>query len=53
MELIQKNCAGLPDEAVVDCSRGMAAGLTPKPNDELQMRIFWRQWRDLVGQGAM
>jgi hypothetical protein len=51
MELIQRNCATLPDEAMVDCSRGMA-GLTPKPNDELQMRIFWRQWRELVGQEA-
>ncbi len=51
MELIQKNCANLPSEAMVDCSRGMA-GVTPKPNDELQMRIFWRQWRELVGEGA-
>lgn len=50
MELIQKNCAGLPAEALVDCSRGMADA-QPKPNDELQMRIFWRRWRDLVGQG--
>jgi p-cumate 2,3-dioxygenase subunit alpha len=51
MELIQKNCATLPDEAMIDCSRGIASA-APRPDDEAQMRAFWRRWRELVGQGA-
>jgi phenylpropionate dioxygenase-like ring-hydroxylating dioxygenase large terminal subunit len=47
MELIQKNCATLPEEALIDCSRG-ALSNHPRPDDELQMRTFWRQWRDLI-----
>jgi hypothetical protein len=47
MELIQKNCATLPDDAVMDCSRGMLRE-QPWPTDESQMRAFWRQWRSLV-----
>jgi phenylpropionate dioxygenase-like ring-hydroxylating dioxygenase large terminal subunit len=48
MELIQKNCAGLPDDAMIDCSRGMTSA-HPKPQDEAQMRAFWRQWRETMG----
>ena len=48
MELIQKNCAGLPDDAMIDCSRGMTSA-NPKPQDEAQMRAFWRQWREIIG----
>ncbi|HVA14897.1 MAG TPA: aromatic ring-hydroxylating dioxygenase subunit alpha [Stellaceae bacterium] len=50
MELIQKNCATLPDDAMIDCSRGMTSP-APKPQDEAQMRAFWRQWREVIGQG--
>jgi p-cumate 2,3-dioxygenase subunit alpha len=52
MELIQKNCAGLPDDAMIDCSRGMTSA-APKPQDEAQMRAFWRQWRAVIGAGAV
>jgi len=48
MELIQKNCAGLPEDAMIDCSRGMTSA-HPKPQDEAQMRAFWRQWRETMG----
>jgi p-cumate 2,3-dioxygenase subunit alpha len=49
MELIQKNCATLPDEALMDCSRGMLSEY-PLPTDEAQMRGFWRGWRNLIAQ---
>jgi phenylpropionate dioxygenase-like ring-hydroxylating dioxygenase large terminal subunit len=49
MELCQKNCATLPDDAFIDCSRGMMRE-NPFPNEEEQMRAFWRRWRDLVAQ---
>jgi p-cumate 2,3-dioxygenase subunit alpha len=49
MELIQKNCATLPEDAVMDCSRGMLREY-PLPTDEAQMRGFWRGWRNLIGQ---
>jgi len=49
MELIQKNCATLPEEALMDCSRGMLRE-HPLPTDELQMRAFWRRWRQLIAQ---
>jgi hypothetical protein len=49
MELIQKNCATLPDEALIDCSRG-ATSDHPRPDDEMQMRTFWRRWRNLILQ---
>ena len=49
MELIQKNCATLPPEAVMDCSRGMLRE-HPLPTDEAQMRGFWRGWRDVMAQ---
>jgi p-cumate 2,3-dioxygenase subunit alpha len=49
MELIQKSCATLPEEALIDCSRGMLRE-SPLPNDELQMRTFWRRWRNLTAQ---
>jgi p-cumate 2,3-dioxygenase subunit alpha len=49
MELIQRNCATLPDDAVIDCSRGMLRE-HPWPTDEAQMRAFWRNWRNLVVQ---
>jgi p-cumate 2,3-dioxygenase alpha subunit len=51
MELIQKNCAGLPDDAMIDCSRGMTSA-NPKPQDEAQMRAFWREWRAIIGEGV-
>lgn len=51
MELIQKNCAGLPEDAMIDCSRGMGSA-APRPQDEAQMRAFWRQWRETIGAGA-
>ena len=51
MELIQKNCAGLPDEAMIDCSRGMTSA-NPKPQDEAQMRAFWREWRTIMAPTA-
>jgi p-cumate 2,3-dioxygenase alpha subunit len=47
MELIQRNCATLPEDAFIECSRGLLRE-NPQPNDELQMRIFWRRWRDLI-----
>ena len=47
MELIQANCATLPEEARMDCSRGMLRE-HPWPSDEAQMRAFWRGWRKLV-----
>jgi p-cumate 2,3-dioxygenase alpha subunit len=47
MELIQKNCATLPPEALMDCSRGMLRE-HPLPTDEAQMRGFWRGWRDVM-----
>ena len=47
MELCQKNCATLPDDAFIDCSRGMTRE-QPYPNEEEQMRAFWRRWRDLI-----
>jgi hypothetical protein len=43
MELIQKNCETLPEEAFMDCSRGMLRE-HPMPSDEMQMRAFWRGW---------
>lgn len=49
MELIQKNCATLPEDAFIECSRGMLRD-NPQPSDELQMRAFWRRWRELVAQ---
>jgi p-cumate 2,3-dioxygenase subunit alpha len=49
MELIQKNCTTLPEDAAFDCSRGMLRE-HPMPTDELQMRAFWRGWRSLVAQ---
>jgi len=49
MELIQKNCTTLPDEALIDCSRG-ALSDHPRPDDEMQMRTFWRRWRNLILQ---
>jgi p-cumate 2,3-dioxygenase alpha subunit len=49
MELIQKNCATLPQEAFMDCSRGMLRE-HPLPTDEVQMRAFWRRWRSLIAQ---
>ena len=49
MELIQKNCATLPEDAFIECSRGMLRE-NPQPSDELQMRAFWRRWRELVAQ---
>jgi len=47
MELIQKNCATLPEEALMDCSRGMLRE-HPLPTDEAQMRAFWRGWREVI-----
>jgi p-cumate 2,3-dioxygenase subunit alpha len=47
MELIQTNCATLPQDARMDCSRGMLRE-HPWPSDEAQMRAFWRGWRKLV-----
>jgi len=47
MELIQKNCATLPEEALMDCSRGMLRE-HPLPTDEAQVRAFWRGWRDVI-----
>ena len=49
MELIQKNCATLPQEAFMDCSRGMLRE-HPLPTDEAQMRGFWRGWRSVMAQ---
>lgn len=49
MELIQKNCATLPQEAFMDCSRGMLRE-HPLPTDEAQMRGFWRGWRAVMAQ---
>jgi p-cumate 2,3-dioxygenase alpha subunit len=49
MELIQKNCATLPPEAFMDCSRGMLRE-HPLPTDEAQMRGFWRGWRAIMAQ---
>jgi p-cumate 2,3-dioxygenase subunit alpha len=49
MELIQKNCATLPPQALMDCSRGMLRE-HPLPTDEAQMRGFWRGWRAMMAQ---
>jgi p-cumate 2,3-dioxygenase alpha subunit len=49
MELIQKNCATLPPQALMDCSRGMLRK-HPMPTDEAQMRGFWRGWRAVMAQ---
>ncbi|HEY3919807.1 MAG TPA: aromatic ring-hydroxylating dioxygenase subunit alpha [Stellaceae bacterium] len=51
MELIQKNCATLPEGAMIECSRGMGSS-APRPDDEAQMRAFWRRWRELIGESA-
>lgn len=52
MELIQKNCGTLPEGAMIECSRGMTSA-APKPQDEAQMRAFWRQWRAVIGEGMV
>jgi p-cumate 2,3-dioxygenase alpha subunit len=49
MELIHKNCATLPPEALLDCSRGMSRE-HPLVTDEAQMRGFWRGWRAVMAQ---
>jgi hypothetical protein len=47
MERIQTNCETLPEEALMDCSRGVMRE-DPWPTDEAQMRAFWRRWRELI-----
>ncbi len=47
MELIQSNCANLPDDALMDCSRGMLKD-HPLPTDEVQMRSFWHGWQNVM-----
>jgi hypothetical protein len=47
MELIQSNCANLPDDALMDCSRGMLKD-HPLPTDEVQMRAFWHGWQNVM-----
>jgi p-cumate 2,3-dioxygenase subunit alpha len=47
MELVQRNCATLPEDAFIDCSRGMWRE-HPLPTDEAQVRGFWRGWRDRI-----
>jgi phenylpropionate dioxygenase-like ring-hydroxylating dioxygenase large terminal subunit len=49
MELIQRNCTTLPQDAFMDCSRGMLRE-HPLPTDEAQVRGFWRGWRDRIAQ---
>jgi p-cumate 2,3-dioxygenase alpha subunit len=47
LELCQRGYANLAAAPWNDISRGMLSN-APKKTDELQMRTFWRRWRQLV-----
>jgi p-cumate 2,3-dioxygenase alpha subunit len=49
IEILESCQRGLVNTEIrwADCSRGMAAAV-PSFDDELQLRSFWRRWRDLV-----
>jgi p-cumate 2,3-dioxygenase alpha subunit len=47
LELCQRGYANRAAAPWNDISRGMLSN-APKKTDELQMRTFWRRWRQLV-----
>jgi p-cumate 2,3-dioxygenase alpha subunit len=47
LELCQRGFANSISASWSDLSRGMLSN-APQKNDELQMRTFWRRWRQLV-----
>jgi p-cumate 2,3-dioxygenase alpha subunit len=49
LELCQKGYANRLGMEWNDISRGMLKE-APTNNDEEQMRVFWRRWRDLMAQ---
>lgn len=46
LESCQKGYAAQPDVAWSDISRGMTR--VPKPDDEMQIRTFWRAWASVL-----
>lgn len=52
LELCQRGYAAHAHVEWNDLSRGMAdeEGPAPAKQDELQMRTFWRRWKELIGQ---
>jgi hypothetical protein len=47
LELCQRGYANAESAPYNDISRGMLSN-APTKTDELQMRTFWRRWRQLV-----
>ena len=47
LEACQRGFATFRELQWSDISRGMGRD-DPKPDDELQMRTFWRQWNELM-----
>lgn len=47
LELCQEGYSSAPEVPTIDVSRGMLRDI-PLPDDEHQMRIFWRHWQKLV-----
>jgi phenylpropionate dioxygenase-like ring-hydroxylating dioxygenase large terminal subunit len=48
LELCHRNYESVPEMRHLDMSRGMAKD-HPIADDELQLRVFWRRWRELLG----
>jgi p-cumate 2,3-dioxygenase alpha subunit len=51
LESCQRGFAAVAEVEWSDISRGMGRTV-PLSHDELQMRSFWRQWRDLMATGG-
>ena len=51
LALCQKGYSNLADAGWNDISKGMLAD-QPKIDDELQMRVFWREWNRLLAETA-
>ncbi|MFM9972572.1 MAG: aromatic ring-hydroxylating oxygenase subunit alpha [Burkholderiales bacterium] len=48
LELCQESFRSMPDGPPLDMSRGLGRE-HPAPDQEQQMRVFWRRWYELVG----
>jgi p-cumate 2,3-dioxygenase subunit alpha len=51
LESCQRGFAAQPDVAWSDISRGMTR--VPKPDDEMQIRTFWRAWASILDDAGL
>ena len=51
LEMCHQNYRRIPEMRPLDMSRGMGKA-HPLADDELQLRLFWKRWHELLGRGA-